>query len=126
MSVTMDAATVDSRMRVDAIGQDSGAHGHFRPTRNRTFCTGRVHTHQGVTVMKKSMNVLLAGLTFALALSVPFSAWAQEAQPTAPAPPEGGLYLTAFRSPATGLEYRAGRFAIHAGYYVTILKSGEQ
>lgn len=32
----------------------------------------------------------------------------------------------AFRSPATGLEYRAGRFAIHGGYYVTILKTGEQ
>ncbi len=76
--------------------------------------------------MKRSLNVLLAGFTFALALSVPSSASAQESQPTAPAAHENGLYLTAFRSPATGLEYRAGRFAIHAGYYVTILKSGEQ
>jgi len=76
--------------------------------------------------MKKSMNVLLAGFTFALALSVPSSASAQDSQPTAPASPEGGLYLTAFRSPATGLEFRSGHFAIHAGYYVTILKSGEQ
>ena len=75
--------------------------------------------------MKKSTNVLLAGLTFALALSLSSSASAQESQ-QAPNSSEAGLYLTAFRSPATGLEYRTGRFAIHAGYYVTILKIGEQ
>ena len=74
--------------------------------------------------MKPSMNLLLSGVAFALALSVPSSALAQDSQ--APASPEGGLYLTAFRSPATGLEYRAGHFAIHGGYYVTILKLGEQ
>ncbi len=74
--------------------------------------------------MKQLMNRLLSGVAFALALSVPSSALAQDVQ--APPPREGGLYLTAFRSPATGLEYRSGRFAIHAGYYVTILKSGEQ
>jgi hypothetical protein len=76
--------------------------------------------------MKKSTNVLLGGFTFALALSLASSASAQESQQGPAASPEGGLYLTAFRSPATGLEYRTGRFAIHAGYYVTILKTGEQ
>lgn len=76
--------------------------------------------------MKKSTNVLLAGLTFAVVLSLSSSASAQESQQAPAVSPEGGLYLTAFRSPATGLEYRTGRFAIHAGYYVTILKIGEQ
>jgi hypothetical protein len=76
--------------------------------------------------MKKSTNVLLAGLTFALVLSLSSSASAQESQQPPAVSPDGGLYLTAFRSPATGLEYRTGRFAIHAGYYVTILKIGEQ
>jgi hypothetical protein len=75
--------------------------------------------------MKNSTNVLLAGLTVALALSLSSTASAQEPQ-QGPKSPEGGLYLTTFRSPATGLEYRAGRFAIHAGYYVTILEVGEQ
>jgi hypothetical protein len=77
--------------------------------------------------MKKSTNVLLAGLTFALTLSLSSSyASAQESQQTPVPSPEGGLYLTAFRSPATGLEYRKGHFAIHAGHYVTILKTGEE
>jgi hypothetical protein len=76
--------------------------------------------------MKYSTNVLLAGLAFALVLSLSPSASAQESQPAPAASAEGGLYVTAFRSPATGLEYRTGRVAIHAGYYVTILKNGEQ
>jgi hypothetical protein len=68
--------------------------------------------------MKYSINVLVAGLTLAITLCVPARASAQDA--------EGGLYLTAFRSPATGVEYRMGRLAIHAGYYVTILKTDAQ
>jgi hypothetical protein len=76
--------------------------------------------------MKKSTNALLAGLAFALALSLASSASAQESRQAPAASPEGGLYLTAFRSPATGLEYRTGRFAVHAGYYATILEMGEQ
>lgn len=47
---------------------------------------------------------------------------AQEAAP----PAGGGLHLTVFRSPATGLEYRRGAFAAHAGYYPTILKADGQ
>jgi hypothetical protein len=78
------------------------------------------------TVMKKSMNVLLGGLTLAIALSLSSRASAQESERPSTAASEGGLYLTAFRSPATGLEYRMGRFAIHAGHYVTILKTDEQ
>jgi hypothetical protein len=65
--------------------------------------------------MKKSMNAL-RGLTLAIALSVPSAASAQEPARTSTAAPEGGLYLTAFRSPATGLEHRMGRVAIHDGY----------
>ncbi len=40
--------------------------------------------------------------------------------------PERGLYLTVFRSPSTGLEYRAGRLGVHAGWYPTILKADGQ
>lgn len=75
--------------------------------------------------MKKSTNVLLGGLTLAIALSLSSPASAQDAEQPKAASPEGGLYVTAFRSPATGLEYRIGRFAIHAGYYVTIVKTSE-
>jgi hypothetical protein len=39
---------------------------------------------------------------------------------------EGGLYLTIFRNPASGLEYRRGAFAVHGGYYPTILKADGQ
>jgi hypothetical protein len=76
--------------------------------------------------MKTSMNVLLGAATFAIALVLSSPASAQDLEQTTATSPEGGFYLTAFRSPATGLEYRVGRFAIHAGYYVTILKAGDQ
>ena len=75
------------------------------------------------TVMKKLMNVPVGGVILAIALSLSSPVSAQDAAtPSA----EGGVYLTAFRSPATGLEYRMNRFAIHAGYYPTILKIGDQ
>lgn len=35
--------------------------------------------------------------------------------------PERGVYLTIFRSPATGVELRRGHAAVHAGFYPTIL-----
>lgn len=47
---------------------------------------------------------------------------AQEAAPRR----EGGVYLTLFRSPATGLEFRRERVAVHAGFYPTILKADGQ
>jgi hypothetical protein len=75
--------------------------------------------------MKKPMHLFVASLTFAVALSLSSSASAQDTQPPS-AGSSDGLYLTAFRSPATGLEYRTGRVAIHAGYYVTIIKTSEQ
>lgn len=37
-----------------------------------------------------------------------------------------GIYLTVFRSPATGVELRKGVGAIHAGFYPTILKADGQ
>jgi hypothetical protein len=77
-------------------------------------------------VMQKSMPVLLGAVTLAIAVALASPASAQIQEPTAATSAEGGMYLTAFRSPATGLEYRSGRFAIHAGYYVTILKAGDQ
>ena len=41
--------------------------------------------------------------------------------------PERGVYLTVFRSPATGLELRTGHVAAHAGFYPTILgRNGKQ
>ena len=46
-------------------------------------------------------------------------------RPTVPA--ERGMYVTAFRSPATGLEIRNGHFAANAGFYPTILsRSGQR
>jgi len=76
--------------------------------------------------MKTSMNVLLGAVTLGTAMFVSSPASAQESAQNLRAFSEGGFYLTAFRSPATGLEYRAGRFAIHAGHYVTILKARDQ
>ena len=35
--------------------------------------------------------------------------------------PERGLYLTVFRSPATGVELRAGHAATYVGFYPTII-----
>ena len=40
----------------------------------------------------------------------------------ATAEPERGVYLTAFRSPATGLELRAGHVAAYAGFYPTVIR----
>ena len=34
-----------------------------------------------------------------------------------------GLYLTLFRSPATGIEIRSGHAAAYAGYYPTVIRS---
>lgn len=65
------------------------------------------------------MNVRLALVIAALAVLPAARAAAQR-------PPEHGLYLTVFRSPSTGLEYRAGRFGVHAGWYPTILKADGQ
>lgn len=38
----------------------------------------------------------------------------------------GGLHLTGFRSPATGLELRGAHLGVHAGYYPTVLKADGQ
>jgi hypothetical protein len=65
------------------------------------------------------VNVRLAVLLVALAALPAGRAAAQR-------PPERGLYLTVFRSPSTGLEYRAGRLGVHAGWYPTILKADGQ
>jgi hypothetical protein len=43
------------------------------------------------------------------------------AQQDAKTLPERGVYLTLFRSPATGIELRAGHAAVYAGFYPTIL-----
>ena len=41
-------------------------------------------------------------------------------------PAERGLYLTIFRSPSTGLEWRAGHLAAHAGFYPTVISRDGQ
>jgi hypothetical protein len=61
--------------------------------------------------MRRDTIGLLAALLLMPALA------AAQARPVA----ERGVYLTMFRSPATGLELRAGRAAVHAGHYPTIL-----
>jgi hypothetical protein len=53
-------------------------------------------------------------LSAALALSPEVSAQTSRQE-------ERGLYLTMFRSPATGIEVRAGHTAAYLGYYPTIL-----
>jgi hypothetical protein len=67
------------------------------------------------------MRVALAAILLA-GLWLPGEASAQET-----ARPEQGLYLTIFRSPATGLELRAGHTAAYVGFYPTILgKNGKR
>jgi hypothetical protein len=72
--------------------------------------------------MKVSRTSLLAVIALAATIILPASADAQ----TTPAPSEDGAHITFFRSPATGLEYRWGRFGLHTGYYPTILKDDGQ
>lgn len=63
-----------------------------------------------------SLTTLLA------VLFLPTMASAQAA-----APAERGVYLTVFRSPATGLELRNRHIAAYAGFYPTIIsRDGEQ
>jgi hypothetical protein len=76
--------------------------------------------------MINSVSVVVAGVTLTAALSVASPAFAQDAGQPVAALRETGTYVTAFRSPGTGLEYRFGRIAIHAGHYVTILATGTQ
>lgn len=46
--------------------------------------------------------------------------------PEAPRADAGGVHLTVFRSPATGLEWRAGRLSVFGGFYPTIIKADGQ
>jgi hypothetical protein len=65
-------------------------------------------------------------LAVAILAAVP-AAHAAHAQSHVVAPAsERGVYLTVFRSPATGVELRAGRLAVHAGHYPTILRADGQ
>ena len=83
----------------------------------------RAHQHRSI-VMKKSVSVVITGLTLALSIASP--AVAQDAGQAPTVSSETGAYVTVFRSPGTGLEYRFGRIAIHAAHYVTVLKTGDQ
>ncbi len=65
--------------------------------------------------------VLAAGLT----INAPPAAAQRRPAPAAPAG-EHGLSATVFRSPATGVEYRAGRLAGFAGFYPTVLRADGQ
>lgn len=71
--------------------------------------------------MKNSQKSLLAAVAL-IAAFLPSKAAAQAVT----APSDDGVHLTIFRSPATGLEYRWGRFGLHTGFYPTILKSEGQ
>jgi hypothetical protein len=63
--------------------------------------------------MRVTFQAVLLGV-----LMSPGGALAQEDVKKAP---ERGAYLTVFRSPATGIELRAGHAAAYAGFYPTIL-----
>jgi len=68
------------------------------------------------------MRVAILTSLFIAGLGVSTQAAAQAAKPA-----ERGLYLTMFRSPSTGLEWRAGHVAVHAGFYPTIIsRDGER
>lgn len=64
------------------------------------------------------MKFTAVALTLAALLSAS-SAHAQAVKPQ-------GLYLTVFRSPSTGLEFRRGAFAVNGGFYPTQLKADGQ
>src|SRR5688572_25546627 len=72
--------------------------------------------------MKNLRTSLLGVIAVVATVVLPASAAAQ----TPPPPSEDGAHITFFRSPATGLEYRWGRFGLHTGYYPTILKAEGQ
>jgi hypothetical protein len=57
-----------------------------------------------------SIMILLAALTFSA-----------EASAQTTERPEQGVYLTMFRSPATGVELRTGHAAAFVGYYPTVI-----
>ena len=60
--------------------------------------------------------MLTTRLTLLAAVALPAAAVAQSADRD-----ERGVYLTAFRSPATGVELRAGHGAAYVGFYPTVL-----
>ena len=64
-------------------------------------------------------------LPFALAFSA-LLAFARDAAAQSATPRDGGVYLTVFRSPSTGIEVRGARAGVHAGFYPTILKADGQ
>lgn len=72
--------------------------------------------------MKNSRKSLLAVIALVAIVVLPASAAAQ----TVPAQSTDGTHITFFRSPATGLEHRWGRFGLHMGHYPTILKAEGQ
>lgn len=79
--------------------------------------------------MRRPFASSVAGLALIASL-VPSLAAAQRAEraaaPASARPAEGGFYVTIFRNPSTGIEYRRGAFAAHGGYYPTILKADGQ
>jgi hypothetical protein len=61
-------------------------------------------------------------LTLAAAAPLGTPLVAQSAVPAS----DAGVYLTIFRNPSTGLEWRGSRYGVNGGFYPTILKADGQ
>ncbi|HYC52104.1 MAG TPA: hypothetical protein VEB19_13400 [Gemmatimonadaceae bacterium] len=60
-------------------------------------------------------------LAFAVTLAAAMIAGSTEVVAQTARPAERGLYLTIFRSPSTGLEWRTAHVGVHGGYYPTVI-----
>jgi hypothetical protein len=113
MSLTIVAATEVSLTwnRYGAFSQQDGAHGHRAPEAASVL-------YINLKLRDFLMRTMLVGLLVS-ALAAPGHMTAQQL-PLRPV--ERGLYLTIFRSPATGIELRSGNVAAYAGFYPTVIK----
>jgi hypothetical protein len=78
--------------------------------------------------MSPNLRRLLAPavIGFSLAVVAPAATPLAAQTPAAAAASDAGLYLTIFRNPSTGLEWRGSRYGVNAGFYPTILKADGQ
>lgn len=74
------------------------------------------------TTFASPATAALSALFLAVLSAAPVAAQQAERAPVR----EGGVYVTIFRSPATGVEVRGGHLGAHAGFYPTILEADGQ
>ena len=74
--------------------------------------------------MKKSIVVLLAVISFAISLSIPFATAFAQKDSLVSSNSSDKISINGFRNPSIGAEYQRGAFSVHAGYYITALEKG--